>query len=190
LDQRDNGKVRELRDRERQRSKKRRRHMAKDRRRRRRKRKERAPRPHRDRSTLPDEVTFQIHFPPGYEHLTPDEIRAHFRRLLEERIAAIHEERQAEGRTRYMGVAAILDQSPTESSGSTFPDFGRNPTIACKNKKSRVAALIDKKAWRARYREIRAEWRKGNRDVIFPAGSYDLPQLRGAAVERAPPVVL
>ena len=34
----------------------------------------------RDRRTLPEQVTFQIAVPPGYEHMSLDEVRGHFRR--------------------------------------------------------------------------------------------------------------
>ncbi len=68
------------RDRKRGRGGKRRRQLASLRERR---RKERAPRPRRSRDTLPDTVTVTISPPPGYEHMSLDEVRAHFRRLLD-----------------------------------------------------------------------------------------------------------
>ena len=46
--------------------------------------------------------------PPGYEHMTLDEVRAHFRQRLDERVAAIHEQRRAEGRPPPSGASAFL----------------------------------------------------------------------------------
>ena len=63
-------------------------------------REERASRPRRDRSTLPAEVTVTISPPPGYEHMSLEEVRAHFRRLLDARVAQIHVERAEKGLRR------------------------------------------------------------------------------------------
>ena len=154
--------------------------------------KERAPQPaRRDRRKLPASVTFTITPPPGYDHMTIEEVRAHFRKLLDERVRQIQAERQAQGLTHVLGVAAVLAQDPRESAGDTWPTFGRNPRIACRDESRRIALLADLLAWRLSYRVARLVWRGGEREVVFPLGSYGLPRLHGARVAQAtgPPVM-
>ncbi len=178
------------RDKARGRGGKRRKQLARERQRR--KKKQRAPRPPRDRDTLPQEVTITISRPPGYEHLSLEEVRAHFRKLLDERVALIHAERQAEGRTRFMGVDAVLAQNPLASVGDTFPTFSRNPRIACRDTARRIALLDELVRWRGLYRAALERWREGERGVEFPHGSYWLPFFHGAetASPRSPPVAV
>ena len=155
-----------------------------------RQKKERAPRPPRRRDTLPDRVTIRITPPPGYEHMTLAEVRAHFRRLLDERIQEILAEREAEGLTTFLGLEALRAQDPLESVGDTFPTFSRNPTIACIIPELRVAHIQNLQAFRSRYRDCLRQWQAGDRQVRFPRGSYWLPRFHGALVEeiaRAPP---
>jgi hypothetical protein len=153
----------------------------------RRRNKERAPRPPRDRDTLPELVTVTISVPPGYEHLSLDEVRAHFRQLLDARIEAIHAQRRAEGRTRFMGIEAVLAQDPRASVGDTFPTFARNPRVACRDGR-RVAILEGLVQWRLSYRAALERWQQGEREVVFPDGAYWLPHFHGAkSGPRAPP---
>lgn len=147
--------------------------------------KERAPRPdRRDRSRLPDTVSITISVPPGYDDMTVEEVRAHYRKLLDERVAWIHAERRAAGLVRVMGVQAVRDQDPLESAGDTFPTFGRNPRIACLDSTRRPALLGQLQAWRVEYRVARGLWRAGQRDVEFPPGTYGMRRFHGARVAR------
>ncbi len=154
--------------------------------------KERAPRPPRRRETLPERVTVTISPPPGYEHLTLEEVRAHFRKLLDRRVAEIHAARKAAGLTRFMGMKAILAQDPFASVGDTFPTFARDPRIACLHAGLRKGLLRGLQLWRSTYRAALARWRDGDRDVRFPPGSYWLPVFHGAEVETStgPPVAI
>ena len=147
------------------------------------KKKERAPRPPRFRDTLPDEVTITISRPPGYEHLTIEELREHFQELVDDEVLRIHAQRKAEGKTRVMGVKAILNQDPFASIGDVFPTFARNPGIACKDKATRIALLKTLQDWRARYRKALGLWRERVRDVTFPAGTYWMSHFHKAVVE-------
>ncbi len=152
-----------------------------------RKRKERAPRPPRDRSALPDQVTVRIDPPPGYSHLGLEGTRARFARLTEEAVVLIHRERELLGQTRFLGIKAVLLQDPRESAGDTFPTFARNPRIASSGVGPRLEALRGLQAWRREVREKREAWVDGDRDVVFPAGVYGLWRFHGARVVGARP---
>ena len=170
------------RDRKRGRDRKRSRKLAQEREKRRSDNK-RPPRP--SRTTLPDEVTVTISRPPGYDDMSLAEVRAHFRKLLDKEVAAIHREREEAGLTRFMGAQAVLAQNPYESAGETFPSFARNPTISGRGSEGHTALLRDLQEWRGAYREALERWQLGERHVVFPPGSYWLPRHHGANVAPA-----
>ncbi len=176
------------RDRARGRSPKRCKQLAADRARKR--RKQPAPRPPRNRDTLPETVTVTISRPPGYDHLSLAEVRAYFRELLDARVAQIHADRQAEGLTHFMGIEAAMAIDPLDSLGDTFPTFARDPRIACRFTPRRIALLEELQSWRLSYQKARERWCGGDRTALFPHGSYWLPFFHGAetaAPTRAPP---
>jgi len=135
---------------------------------------DRAP---RNRSRLPEFVEFTIKPPPGYEHLSLDEVRAHFRALLDAEVERIHAQRTASNKTRFLGVDAVLAQDPRASAGSTWPSFKTNPRIACRgDNERRLKLLVGLTEWREAYRVSYAAWAKG-RTAKFPLGTY-APGLR------------
>jgi hypothetical protein len=137
--------------------------------------KQRTRLPHRgsEHSTLPDEVTIKIARPEGYEGWSIKRVRAHFRALLEAEIEAVHAERLEQGKTRYMGVEAVLAQDPRESAGPTWPTFARNPRIACKGDSvARFAILEELVAWRVRYRLAWEARKAGDLEAVFPLGTF------------------
>src|SRR5690606_33422754 len=121
-----------------------------------------------------------------------EEVRAHFRRLLDERVALILEQRRKAGFERTMGAAAIQAQDPFARAGDTFPTFARNPRIACLEPSTRVALLLELQTWRQQYRAAFELWTKGDRTVAFPRGSYGIPRWHAAEVRAAtgPPVLI
>ena len=142
-----------------------------------------APKKVRERSKLPDQVTIKISVPPGYEDWPPKEVRAHFRRLLDERIDAI-----LEARTRKpIGIDRIMKLDPHKPLGDSFPTFARNPRVAGRRRlKDYVRRLAELVEWRKRHREAWNSWKQGNRDVRFPRGTY-LMAIRHGALVAAPP---
>ncbi len=125
--------------------------------------------------------------PPCFGHLPLEEVRTLLRRLLDERVAQVHAEREAEGLTHFMGMEAVLAQDPLASVGDTFPTFARNPTICGRDTERRIARIRGLQAFRHAYRVALDRWRDGDREAVFPYGSYWLPHFHGANVERAPP---
>ena len=135
----------------------------------------------RDRSTLPETVTFTVGVPPGWEDKPIEAARAHYRRRLTELEDEVHREFAATGRS-FMGLDRLLAQDPGESAGDTWPTFAINPRVACKDLDARCDALTGLAAWRAEMREKRQAWKAGRRDVVFPRGAYGMWKLHGALV--------
>ena len=122
--------------------------------------------------------------PPYYDDMTLDEVKAHFRRLLDAELARIHAERRAAGLVKVLGAKFVREQDPFESAGDTFPTFARNPRIACLDRERRPALLALLQAWRVAYRVAYGLWRAGQRDVEFPHGTYGVRRFHGARVAR------
>ena len=74
----------------------------------------------------------------------------------------------------FMGKAAVLGQKVTDTPFTKEPRRRLNPNVACKSKWHRIEALRRLKSFISKYREALAEWRRGNREVLFPEGTYAL----------------
>jgi hypothetical protein len=101
----------------------------------RRKKKAAAPKPVRaSRSILPELVQVTPMPPPGHEHQPLDEVKAYYRKRLDEEVARIHAERRQRGFTTFIGIERIRQEDPREPAGDSFPTFARNPRIACRDR--------------------------------------------------------
>jgi len=74
----------------------------------------------------------------------------------------------------FMGKAAVLSQKVTDTPYTKEPRRELNPNLACKSKWHRIEALGRLKSFIIEYKEALIEWRRGNREVLFPAGTYAL----------------
>ena len=150
-----------------------------------------AEHPSRRKSVLPDEVTIRIGIPAGFEDWPIEEVRRHFRALLDARVAEIHDEREAEGWHQFMGAEAVKRLDPRRPLGDTWPSFGLNPRLACKGDPELLKLLkADLLRWRGEYRKALEARCAGEPGAVFPAGTYWLPRFHGAPVAepRSPPV--
>jgi hypothetical protein len=82
-------------------------------------------------------------------------------------------ERRAAGQP-IVGRRALLAGTFQERPKKPAPRRGLRPTVACKDSRLRIAALRALKAFRSAYREARARYAAGARDVEFPAGTWAL----------------
>jgi len=71
-----------------------------------------------------------------------------------------------------LGPRAALAQSPTSSPSSPEPRRTLRPLFASRDGQRRIQALERLAAFLTRYRRARAAYRRGERDVAFPAGTY------------------
>jgi hypothetical protein len=78
------------------------------------------------------------------------------------------------------------DQSPRETPATSEERFGINPHVAAKSRWARIAALQRNKRFLERYREAFEARRRGDLDVVFPFGTYQLRALGLVRVEPPP----
>lgn len=139
----------------------------------------------REDGPMPKSVELVFHKPPQFDHLTMEE----YRELVANRLRAVEDEliakRRAEGR-KVLGRKQVLRQSHEDSPRSLEPRRVRRPRLAAKSVWRRLEAIRRLKSFVKAYAEALAEWRRGNRNVEFPYGTYAMRVFHGARCATAP----
>ena len=134
---------------------------------------------------MPEWVELTYGRPPGFEHLSQEEWADKIKKAL-----AVEEEKAAAQRRktheRVLGVRAIKRQSHLATAATREERRGISPRVAAKDKGSRIAALRRHARFVARYREAFEARRRGDVDVVFPYGTYQLHVLGLVRVEPPP----
>ena len=121
--------------------------------------------------TMPETAELIIHQAPGhenlpihtYEKLIADEISKEEHNIANDMSTA---------KKTFMGMDAVLRQSHREKPQTIEPRRGMNPRFAARNKELRISAVERYKQFVANYWDALKEWKRGNREVVFPAGTY------------------
>ena len=136
-----------------------------------------------EEGSMPAEVELVLQRPPGFEELSQEEWADVLRTAIRAREAHVASERAGK---RVLGRKAVLAQSPFDRPDTHEPRRQLSPRVAAKNKGRRIEALRRHRAFLIAYREAFARLRAGERDVVFPAGTYKLARL-GLVRCAAPP---
>jgi REP element-mobilizing transposase RayT len=123
---------------------------------------------------VPEGVSLHLTVPPGCG------TAAEFRELLEIALAEL-ERRHARERCTFLGAARVLAQKWWKRPQSEEPRRGLRPRIAARNAGRRTELIASLRAFLAAYRDAFAAWRRGQREVLFPAGTYALRVIHRAA---------
>ncbi len=137
-----------------------------------------------DGGKWPAEATLELKRPPGYDELADDELAAVIVAAIDEREARFRAERDAAG-LPFLGRRLVLAQSRHDRPRSWEPRFGISPGVACRNKWRRVERLRANRQWDTDYRLALARWRAGDREVVFPAGTYKMRVIHGVHCAEA-----
>jgi len=105
---------------------------------------------------------------------------AEFREALQSALAEL-EAHHARERRGFLGVARVLAQKWWARPQHAEPRRRLSPRVAGRVESLRVEALAGLHEFLAAYRVAWKAWRKGRRAVVFPAGTYALRVLHGAA---------
>jgi REP element-mobilizing transposase RayT len=140
----------------------------------------------RPEGPLPDTASLTLKRPPGFEHLS----QADFSSLIRQRVIDAQErvraDRLATG-TRVLGRKAVLAQHWNDRPRSLKPRRQISPRVACRSRWARIETLRRNRAWHSAYVEARASWLAGDRDVLFPAGVWQLARQSGVRCVPHPP---
>jgi len=125
--------------------------------------------------------------PSGFDASMSDaEVRAEIRARVRAEELRILEEHRKEGRG-FVGEAAVRAQSrlhrPSTPHGKRVKAV--KPTVSARSKWAAIAAKQQVRAFRKRYREALRRWNAGERDVVFPFGTWRMARYFGVLVEDA-----
>lgn len=134
----------------------------------------------------PDVAVLEFTRPQGYDELSDDEHADLIRSAIEEREESFRRKYDAEGRA-FLGRRNVLRQSRHTAPRSRETRFGISPKVACRDKWRRIERLRANKRWLEGYRNAFARWARGDRNVVFPAGTYKMRAVHGVHCANAPP---
>jgi putative transposase len=120
-----------------------------------------------------DEVTLRFERPPIFPEIDDAELEAVVQGEVDELERKAHAEMKATGRT-FLGARAVLAQNMYDRPKARRPRASMNPRIAAAVPALRIAALAALKRFVAAYRIAYEAWRQGERERMFPAGTYAL----------------
>jgi len=121
----------------------------------------------------PKTASLEMSRPDGFDELTDDELTDIIENAVFEREEHTRVQFKREGR-RFLGRREILRQSRHARPTSKETRFGISPRVACKNKWRRIEKLRSDQNWYRNYCRARDNYRAGDRDTVFPYGTYQM----------------
>ena len=125
----------------------------------------------RDDGPLPERVTLRLHKLPTLSQLTDEAYVQKVSDAVKAKEAELRERILGEGRT-FLGARAVLRQSPFDRPRTHEPRRELSPRVACRNKWARIEAICRLKAFVQSYKDAWQRYRTGQRDAVFPHGTY------------------
>lgn len=141
-------------------------------------------RPHyyfKSNGKMPKSTRLVYSIPPGYDSMD----RKSFARYLAEKIKI--KERQIRKKRkgkRFLGRHKILKMNPFSTPKNGTKEGGFNPAVACHDKELRIKCQAWLKNFRIVYRERWLEYKRGNRKIKFPYGTFKIAWEHPVRVER------
>ena len=150
------------------------------------------------RSKLPETANLVIDRPDIMPHLSDEELRAFILEGLDKRELELAEERRRRGikvvghpeERRRRGIKVVGHRRAESVQYTAIPRpeelFSRIPRVSGTHREERQALLRIHKAFLAAYAATRDAFRGGNRDVVFPYGTWMMRRIWKARCEPAP----
>ena len=133
----------------------------------------------------PEVAVLELTRPPGNDDLSDEELASVIHAAIEEREARFRAEHDAKGMP-FLGRRKVLEQRRHGRPRTREPRFGISPKVACRNKWLRIERLQANKLWLATYCGALIRWRVGDREVVFPAGTYKMRVVHRARCAEVP----
>jgi hypothetical protein len=134
----------------------------------------------RKNGKAPEQVELKLVRPEIYTDLDDAQLAERVAQAMETREAELRAEARRKGR-RFLGLKRVRAQSPFSRPRSRRTRGGLKPRVAGLCKWRRLQALRRRRDFIEGYRAAYARWRQGDRDVVFPAGTYALRVHAGVA---------
>ena len=127
---------------------------------------------------IPEKVQMELSLPPGFSNMKPKEFSNLIAELVKKKEEEIKKKFKNNNR-KFMGVKKVLSQSHLTKPSNPEPRRNLNPRIACKDKWKRIEILQRLKEFLKDYRIAWKRFCAGERDVVFPAGTYKMREFYG-----------
>jgi REP element-mobilizing transposase RayT len=134
---------------------------------------------------MPTRVRLKMSRPPGLDELSDAELVGRIRGALTRREEELAEARKA-ARVKCLGVARVLRTPWTSTPGTVASRRTGSPHIAARDPDARERALERLRRFRDDYSDALNRWRAGDRDAVFPAGTYAMREIHRVRC-HAPP---
>ena len=142
---------------------------------------------YRGRWVTPEVASFKLSRPPAYgDKLDDTQLRKHIRDEARRREAKAEAKRVA-GAYKAMGMKQVRSQDWGGMPRTKEDMFGAEPKAAASKRWAREEAAQRNRAFVQEYRDCLERWHHGERDVVFPAGTYLMRVRFGASCADAPP---
>lgn len=144
----------------------------------------RPPQLDRPGTVLPEELTFRLTRPPGFESMTRPEFRAMLRAEVARRMQQILARRRSGvadiDELRDRDILARPDGPPIRRDTPREEQERLLRHVEADTPDEQIAAAAELRAFRAAHREAFEEWQSGNRRVEFPHGTWAMVRLHRA----------
>jgi putative transposase len=134
-------------------------------------------------ASMPDVVDLHVPCPVGFESV--GEFRRQLVAAVREREDRAVEEAAAAGRT-FLGARKVVSQRPQNRPATVEPRRGLRPRVASRDRSKRIEAIERLKAFLSEYRRALAQFGRGVREALFPAGTYWMRIAYGVRCAAAP----
>lgn len=141
----------------------------------------------REDGPMPASATLTFGRPPEFKDMAQEEFVGMLRSRVENAEIDAEAKRKVTG-AHVLGQRGVLEQDWRGSPIGQEPRRELNPRIAAKDKWSRIEALQRNKEFGNRYKAAFDAFRRGIKDVFFPAGTYWLRRFAAAICEPWPDV--
>ena len=135
-------------------------------------------------------ATLELVPPPGMSNAQADEAvaeRVQRREKAMQRLLRLRRRRsmkqRVDGPTKFAGVGRVLAQNPFDQPRTREKRQRLDPTFAAGDEQARIGAAERKRAFELAYREALEAWRSGDRDVVFPPGTWAMVRYHGCRCE-------
>jgi putative transposase len=122
---------------------------------------------------LPEVLTLRFVRPRIFGGLSDAQLQAHLNAEVAKLVRRAREDMAIRG-SSFVGRNAVLRQSFSARPKTPAPRRNPSPRIAAKSTPARVNAIRRMLEFVREYRAAWTEWRNGNRDTVFPIGTYAL----------------
>lgn len=129
----------------------------------------------RCRTKMPKVARMQLVRPPGFQQLSDAQLRRLVRERLEKREDELIRQRRRQGR-KVLGMRKVRLQPYWASPRNTEDMFRTTPSVSGRSKWARIEALARRAEFIEVYRQARDAFRAGERDVVFPHGTWLMKQ--------------